>query len=213
MDKTKIAIQIFDQHAQAYQDQFMDVSRYRDSLNLFCRSVGGQDAAILELACGPGNITRHLLQKRPDFKILATDLSANMLEFAKANNPGADFRVMDCRDVGQLEAKFDGVVCGFGLPYLSRDEALKLIEDTAGVLTPGGVFYLSTMEDDYDKSGWKGPASGGPERMFIYYHQADYLMEAFRENGFEVLNVNRKEYRASDGGWTKDLIVVVKGGC
>lgn len=54
-------------------------------------------AAIVEVACGPGNITKYLLNKRPGFKIGGIDLAPNMVELAKVNNPTASFQVMDSR--------------------------------------------------------------------------------------------------------------------
>jgi len=42
-----------------------------------------EQAKVLELACGPGNITKCLLSKRPDLEILATDIAPNILELAK----------------------------------------------------------------------------------------------------------------------------------
>src|ERR1700751_220505 len=102
MDKTNMAIAVFDKYAQQYQDKFMRLDAYHDSFDLFCRSIKKENAAVLELACGPGNITRYLLKQRPDLNILATDLSVNMLALAKKNNPTAAFKLMDCRDIDKL---------------------------------------------------------------------------------------------------------------
>ena len=44
------------------------------------------DKQVLEIACGPGNITKYISRLRPDFQITAIDLSPNMIELAKANN-------------------------------------------------------------------------------------------------------------------------------
>lgn len=206
MDKTKIAVEIFDNCAQQYQDKFMDLSLYHDSLDLFCACVEKEKAEILDMACGPGNITKYLLQKRPDFNILGIDLSPNMLRLARLNNPTAEFQIMDCQAVGKMNREFDAAVCGFGLPYLSREEAVQLIRDVAGRLRPGGAFYLSTMEDDYSKSGFKGPSSGGGAQMYIYYHQADYLTQALEDNGFEIVGLQRKAYPAQDGA--TDLLII-----
>lgn len=210
MDKTKIAIEIFDNCARQYQDKFMSLNLYRESLDLFCAAVETENAEVLDIACGPGNIAKYLLAKRPGFKILGIDLSAKMIELARLNNPAAEFQIMDCRDIGQLGRQFDAAVCGFALPYLSKEEALKLIRDVARLLRPGGVFYLSTMEGDYSQSGWKGSSSGGAAQMYIYYHQADYLTEGLKENGLEVLGLQRKVYTAPDGEATTDLLVLAK---
>lgn len=210
MDKTKLAVDLFDDFAQVYQEKFMNLELYRDVLDLFCQNVQPQGAEVLELACGPGNITRYLLDRRPDLRILGTDLAPRMLELARANNPAARFELLDCRNASQLQRRFDGVVCGFGLPYLSKTEALDFIADMAEVLQPGGWLYLSTMEDDYEKSDWKGPSSGGDRRLFQYFHEAGYLTDALRQNGFEIADLRRKTYPAPDGSMTTDLLILAQ---
>jgi len=210
MDKTRTAVEIFDQCAKAYQDKYMDLDLYHDSFDLFCASVDRKDAEVLDIACGPGNITRYLLKKRSDFRILGVDLSSNMIGLAKTNNPAAEFQIMDCREIEKVSKTFDAVICGFGLPYLSKEEALKLIKDVSGLLRPNGIFYVSTMEGDYEKSGYKASSSGGPQKLFIYYHQADYLTEGLRGNGFEIIDVSRKDYLQPDGPPITDLLIVAR---
>ncbi|TNE65206.1 MAG: class I SAM-dependent methyltransferase [Bacteroidetes bacterium] len=192
MDKTKKAVAVFEEYASVYQDKFMDQQVYADTFDLFCALVTTENPAVLELACGPGNITKYLLDKRPDLRILGTDLSPAMLELAQANNPSATFKQLDCRDAGTCSGPFDAVVFGFGLPYISREEAADLIRDVAGILTPGGIFYLSTMEGDYEKSGWEGPSSGEGPKAFIHYHEADYLTNTLQESGFSIQLLSRK---------------------
>ena len=89
----------------------MDQALFHESFDVFCSAIERQKATVLELACGPGNITQYLLQKRPDFQILGTDLAPKMLELARQNNPTAQFELRDCRDVLGLNQKFDGVFC------------------------------------------------------------------------------------------------------
>ena len=206
MDKSKAAAEIFNKHASSYQDKFMDVSLYHDSFNFFCKSIIKQSAAVLELACGPGNITKYLLSLRPDLKIFGTDLAPNMVELAKQNNPSATFEVMDCREIKNLNTNFDAVMCGFCMPYLSKEEAIKLIEDVSKLLNPGGVFYISTMEDDYSKSGFKKGSKG--DEIFMHYHEGGYLTKTLEDNNFKTLNWRRQEFPETDGSVTIDLIII-----
>ena len=85
MDRSQQAAAAFDKNAVLYQDRFMDFELYNDTFNLFCVHVLTENAHILDLACGPGNITKYLLQQRPDFKILGIDLAPKMIELAKVN--------------------------------------------------------------------------------------------------------------------------------
>jgi len=205
MDQTKIAVDIFNKLATGYQDKFMDVSLYHDSLDVFCNSIKKENAELLELACGPGNITKYLLEKRPDFKILGTDLAPNMIELAKINNPTANFELLDCREIHKINKNFDGILCGFGLPYLSRNEAIQFITATSQQLNENGILYISTMEDDNSKSGFKTGSTG--DTMYQNFHQADYLMQSLEENELKILHLERKEYIHNEEK-TIDLIII-----
>ncbi len=208
MDKNKIAVDIFDKLADLYQSKFMDVSLYHDTFDLFCRYVNQEKAAILELACGPGNITQYLLSQRPDFRILATDLAPQMLDLARKNNPSAELQVLDCRDIGELTMPYNGLMCGFCLPYLSKEEAVQLIANASQLLVDGGVLYLSTMEDDYANSGWRTGSTG--DKMYQYFHEEAYLNDALTKNGFEILNVIRKKSPGPDDTVVVDLVIIAK---
>ena len=204
MDQTKIAVDIFNKLANGYQDKFMDVSLYHDSLDLFCNSIKKENAGQLELACGPGNITKYLLEKRPNLKILGTDFAPNMIALAKINNPTAKFKLMDCRAIAKINNKFKDILCGFGLPYLSKKEAIQFIKDSSQQLIKNGVLYISTMEDDNTKSGFKTGSTG--DTMYQNFQQADYLTQSLVESEFKIIHLERKEYIHNEEK-TTDLII------
>jgi len=210
MDKTKMAVAVFDKRADQYQEKYMDVGLYTKSFDTFCSLISAKNAEILELACGPGNITKYLLGIRPDFKILATDLAPNMIELAAQNNPTAETQLLDCRDIRTLNKKYDAIMCGFCLPYLSKEEAIQLLHDASTVLKPGGVLYISTMEDDYSKSGMVGPSDGGPDRLFMHFHEADYLINALKNNHFQLVSLQRQEFPDQNETKTIDLIIIAQ---
>ena len=118
-NKPQQAVRVFDKRTNQYQDKFMDASISNYWLDMFCSKITTSAANILELACGPGDITKYMLTKRPDFKVFGIDLDPNMIGLAKINNPSGDFQVMDCREIGKLNKRYDGIMCGFGLTYLS----------------------------------------------------------------------------------------------
>ncbi len=74
------------------------------------------------------------MKKRPDFNILGTDLAPNMIELAKINNPQASFQLLDSRAITSLNKTYGAIMCGFYLPYLSKEEAIQLIADAAKIL-------------------------------------------------------------------------------
>ncbi|MFN0176009.1 MAG: class I SAM-dependent DNA methyltransferase [Saprospiraceae bacterium] len=206
MNKVKTAKEIFNQHATDYQNKFMNVDLYQHSFDLFCNNIPQENADILEIACGPGNITKYLLKKRPDFKILGIDLAPNMIELARINNPEAEFEVMDCREIALLPNTYDAIMCGFCLPYLSKEESIKLITDATLRLKSDGVLYISTMEDDYSKSGIQTNSHG--DQVYMYFHQADYLIKALKENGCKIIDLIRQDYPTQGEVKTTDLLLV-----
>ncbi|MBP9069926.1 MAG: methyltransferase domain-containing protein [Bacteroidia bacterium] len=207
MNKTEIAVSVFDRHANLYQEKFMNVDLYADALDLFCKHVK-TNGDVLELACGPGNVTKYIINKRADIKILGTDLSENMLELARENNPSAVFTKMDCRDISKLSKTYDAIICAFALPYLSKEEAMTLINDASKRLNKEGLFYISTMEDDYSKSGLVSSSQG--DQLFMHYHEAEYLKESLENSGFEIIHLSRKQYAGPDGKPVTDLLILTK---
>ena len=204
MDKSKAAAEIFNKYASDYEGKFMNVSLYADSFILFCNSLK-QNASILELACGPGNVTKYLLDKRNDLKILGTDLAPNMIELAKQNNPGAEFQLMDCRDILKLNKKFDALLFGFCFPYLNKEEVERAIFDSVVVLSEKGIVYISTMEDDYEKSGWKKGSKG--DKIYMHFYTENFLKEILKKNGFRILLTDRKDSFSGNEPVT-DLILI-----
>ncbi|MGC4102127.1 class I SAM-dependent methyltransferase [Ferruginibacter sp.] len=209
MDHYQHTIQTWDQLADLYQDKFMDLDLYDDTYDIFCDLIPSPNARLFEIACGPGNITRYMHRKRPDLVIEATDVSPNMIQLAKENVPEASFSVMDCRDIGKLQPGFDAILCGFCMPYLSKNDALQFIKDSAHLLNSGGVFYCSIIEDKYDNSTFE-TSSNGQFTMFIYYHEAGYLQKALEENNMQVLHLIRKQYPKKDGSSQVNLIIIAK---
>ena len=207
MDQNKIAVDVFNKLAKTYQDKFMNVDLYKDSFDFFCQNIKIKNAEILELACGPGNITKHLLDKNPALKILGIDLAPNMIDLAKVNNPSAEFQVMDCRNIETLDKTFDAIMCGFCLPYLSKKETSKLFLDASELLNSSGIFYLSTMEDDYSNSTFKKGSSG--DEIFMHYYPFDFLEKELKKNSFQILFSDRKEYFHNEEK-TTDLIIIAQ---
>ncbi|MEO6611038.1 MAG: class I SAM-dependent methyltransferase [Chitinophagaceae bacterium] len=186
----------------------MNMDLYDDTYDLFCKSLEKQNSKILEIGCGPGNVTKYLLAKRPDFKIEAIDFAPNMIELARANNPTANFKILDCREVNTLASKFDGIICGFCIPYLSKKESSKLLKDCSSLLNPNGILYFSAIEGDYQKSGYEKGSTG--DKAYVYYYEEDFLLGLLKEINFNLLGLCRKQYPKTPTTFSTDMIFVAK---
>lgn len=108
-----------------------------------CLGILASGLRALELGCGTGLLTRRLLAALPaGSSLLATDLSATMVERAAPSCPGAVFQVMDAEHPA-VEGKFDLVASSLAAQWFTDlDGTLKRL---AGLLAPGGRLLLTTM--------------------------------------------------------------------
>ncbi|MFK8045211.1 MAG: class I SAM-dependent methyltransferase [Crocinitomicaceae bacterium] len=211
-DRYKVAVNIFNKRANGYATKFASVAQYHDGFDFLCKQLT-ESSSILDLACGPGNISNYLHSIRPDLKILGVDLAPKMLEIAKVNNPASQFQVGDIRELKSLNQKFEAIVLGFGMPYLSKDEVEKVINDMNHVLSENGIVYISTMEGKYEESGFQ-KSSDGKDEMFIYYHEPEYIQTFMQNSGFKIIWEKHQPYFENGSLRFTDYIVVArkKGG-
>lgn len=196
--------------ALLYQEKFMDLDLYNETYDFICKSVTKEKATLLEIGCGPGNITRYLLSKRPDFNILGIDIAPNMIELARQNVPAARFEVMDCRHINQLNSKFDAIIGGFCLPYLNSAEADELIAVASDLLNEHGLLYLSFVEGDPASSEFK---TGGGGRVFFNYHVLEELQAKLAQHQFGDFTIFKVPYKTSDNTFDiHTILTAVKKG-
>ena len=195
MNRYKETFETWNKVALLYQDKFMDLDLYNETYDFVCNSIIKKKAKILDIGCGPGNITKYLLAKRPDFDIYGIDIAPNMIELAKRNNPTANFSIMDCRKISTLTTKFDGIICGFCLPYLSQTECAKLVADCNNLLNENGLIYVSFVEGDPNKSGFQVSSTG--DRTYFNYHNIDTIKTLFIDSEFEEIKISKVAYKKS----------------
>ncbi len=209
MDKIKITHETWNKIAELYQSKFMNLDLYNSTYNAFCKLLNNPNATVLEIGCGPGNITKYLATKNPQYQILGTDVAPNMIALAKKNVPEATFEVLDCRKIKNINGKYNGIVCGFCIPYLSKEDCEKFIFDCHQLLLPKGVFYLSFVEGDYSTSDYQTGSSG--DKVFFYFHELKFINQLLKNSGFTNLQVVHVNYPKSEGKFdTHTIIFAIK---
>ena len=137
---------IFTRHAAAYEvrlDQIMDRGEARGRERVIELAGPRPGMRILDLACGPGNLSARLAALvRPGGEVVGVDLAPGMVERARARGvANARFEVMDIEELGLADASFDAATCGHGLHFVPHlDRALT---EARRVLVPGGRFAAS----------------------------------------------------------------------
>jgi len=186
----------------------MNLKLYNDTYDIFLDVISKTNSSVLEIGCGPGNITKYLLTKNANLKIKGIDISENMVELAGKNNPSAEFEIMDIRKIHCINDTFDAVVCGFCIPYLSKSDCIKLISDCYNLLNPSGILYLSFVAGDYENSGFITGSSG--DRTYFYYHNLDNIKKELKANFFETKKLLHKNYKKADGTEEIHMVVIAK---
>ena len=208
MDHCALSASVFHKLADGYREKFMDVTLYDDSYKQFCELLPLERARVLDAACGPGNVSRYLLAQRPNLDLLGIDLAPRMVELAREAVPLARFAVHDCRNLAGLKQRFDGIICAFGLPYLSPADAAAFIRAAREHLEPGGVLYLSTLLGRSEDSGFECCSTG--DQLYINYHNEDQVIHAVCECGFTILKQKQIPSPTIAPKPTTDLIVIAK---
>lgn len=200
-------IAVFDKHAQAYQQKYMDQARYAGGLNRCCELLGDEFGSLLDLGCGPGNVSRYILDQKPRLQAEAIDLSPAMVSLASINLPEAQCRVEDVRTLKNRKGSYDLILVGFCIPYLNRYEVAELIAAACQHLNSNGVLYLSFMEGDYDRSGFQ-LSSDGQDKAYIHYYPADEITTHLEANGFIIDTLLRTDFEKADGKKDVDVQIV-----
>lgn len=197
MDKYQETFNTWNKIAQLYEEKFMELDLYNDTYDLFCNLLPQKTASVFEIGCGPGNITKYLLHKKPALELTAIDVAPNMIKLAQKHNPNAKFSVMDGRDIANITEQFDGIVAGFIIPYLSKTACKQFIKNCSQLLNNNGILYLSFVAGDYKKSAYLSGSTG--DRTYFYYHSLDRIKKNLEQNAFQLIQLIEKEYPRTEG--------------
>lgn len=208
MDKYRETFKTWDKVAELYQDKFMDLGIYNHTYDFFSASIQPSNPGVLDLGCGPGNISKYLLAKRPDLNIHGVDIAPNMVELARNNNPQASYEIIDVREIDQLVSTFDGIICGFCIPYLSESDVDKLFMDCNNLLNEDGILYISFVEGRAGQSGYITAISG--VRVYFYFHTLKVIRSHFIKNNFKEVMTFKVPFENNEIEKDTHTIIILK---
>jgi len=103
---------------------------------------------ILEVACGTGLVTQRLRDRvDPSIRLVATDLSSAMLDYARGklgDREGIDWREADALKLPFEDRTFGAVVCGFGIMFVPDRQAM--LKEARRVLMEGGIVLFNVWD-------------------------------------------------------------------
>jgi SAM-dependent methyltransferase len=152
---------------------------------------------VVELGCGSGLLTRHLLDA--GHRVIATDASPAMLELARAGAP-------DAEDVRQLTLPHDPipgadaiVSVGHALSYLPDEAAIdRALVAIAQALRPGGVLAIDICDLEWGaaRHDWSSSGRVGDDWAIITEYSIPVSNRFVRDMTIFLRN--------EDGSWRRD---------
>lgn len=126
--------------------------------------------AVLDIGCGPGNITADLARKVDHGSIVGIDIAEAVVELALAEQShradNLSFRVGDVYELDFPDTHFDVVYAHQVLQHLARPVAA--LEEMRRVLKPGGL--LAVRDADFGAFVWF-PGDPVLDRWMALYHE------------------------------------------
>jgi len=102
-----------------------------------------KEGVILDVACGLGGTTRHLLKYYDPSSVVGIDVSRKQLETSRANAPGCSFILMDAAQLGFQDGQFDKLICIQSAFYF--DTRVSFLHEAHRVLNLGGRLLLTDI--------------------------------------------------------------------
>ena len=101
---------------------------------------------VLEVACGTGIVTRRLRQRLdPGVRLVATDISDPMLQYARGKVPGTiEWQKADAAALPFKDGSFGALVCAFGVMFVPDKKAA--FREARRVLSEGAVLLLNVWD-------------------------------------------------------------------
>lgn len=127
---------VYDMFERAYNKRCYDGTGARVAQEIESSDI------VLECACGTGSISKPVAAKCR--KLIATDMSANMMKRAEKNCKGlcVEFRKADIMSLNVKDESFDKVIAGNVIHLL--DEPYKAVDELLRVCKKGGKVIIPT---------------------------------------------------------------------
>lgn len=168
-------------------------NRTRDIEGIALREVLKENnfKSCLEIGCGTGKNTIWLLNKAD--KVVAVDLSEEMLEKAKQNisSQNVKFIQADITNAWDfVSGKFDLIVFSLVLEHIQDLDFI--FREAAELISENGLIYIGELHPFKQYSGTKArfDTPEGKQIVECYIHHFSDFTRAAKNNGFEIEDFN-----------------------
>jgi SAM-dependent methyltransferase len=199
----------FDVAAQAY-DAFM--GRYSSALSPQLADLAGvrEGHRVLDVGCGPGALTAHLVERVGSGAVSAIDPSASFVEALRERLPGVDVHHGSAEDLPFEDDRFDVALAQLVVHFMA--DPVRGLAEMRRVTRPGGTVAACV----WDNAGGRGPSGlfwaaareldpAAPDESQRAGVREGHLLELLASAGLESVEgatlTVRREHRDFDDWW------------
>lgn len=199
-DVSKVTANTYGKIAGMYTKQYfsdlIDIPYIDEFLKLL-----SPKAKILDVGCGPGQFTKHMLEK--GFDVTGVDYSEEMLNQARKMVPDGKFKFMDMRHLEFDDASFDGLLVSYSLIHIPSSEIPETLKGFKRVLKSGGYMEIIAQKGESDRL--VDEPFMPDEKMFFNFFSKERLSGFLTDAGFKV--VCQKEGTLQDAESASDTSI------
>ena len=138
-----------------------------------------KEGAVLDVACGLGATTRHLLRYYRASDVVGINIAEAQLRMSRVNAPDCTFTQMNAVKLGFQDGVFDNVICVEAAFHFDTRE--EFIREAYRVLRPGGHLVLSDILFARWVGKWNPRQSEKNYVRDLREYRAVYLRAGFQE--------------------------------
>lgn len=195
--------------------------------------VSFKPRTILEIGCGTGGLSAHLIKKFPESKIILSDISEQMLSVCRQNiGESPVYHVVDAENIPADIGSFDLIISNLALQWVVNLQAV--LQNLIKALNPGGTLCFSILGDknfkefksileaygvpsglhDYPSKGgfcWPAPYKGSVTEEFLQenHHNGSDFLKKLKKIGASTA---RKGHRPIPASAMKQILKATENG-
>lgn len=156
------------------------------------------------MGCGHGAKAKDLFDA--GMRVLGIDFSTEMIKIARKIAPDCKFKILDIKNIDQLQGEFDGIFAQAVLFHFSKIELPKILKKIYFKLKKGGYFYIAVKQIGLDKIEEKIKIENdygyNYARFFAYYTYKE-IKECLYELKFKIIKDNSRvmKNKIGDKNW------------
>lgn len=177
------------EYAEAMRDELDAKPLDRALLSAVVEMARG--GRVADIGCGPGHVTAHLAALGAD--VIGLDLSASMVEIARADHPGVEFAVESMTRLGLEDSSLAAAVLMYSIIHLTPADRDQAIAELRRVLRPGGIalisFHIRSEEfaaGDVNRiTTWFGHSVA----VEGYFLEPDVVLDDLGRHGLDIVSI------------------------